>query len=198
MFDYSKYPDAQLLKMLGDSNQQAFTELYKRYHIGIYNFQLAIIKIPSISQDITQEVFAKIWEARKRIQIHTSFAAYIFRISRNSSIDFLKKIATERKLHDEIVIHRNSFSTDSTNLYLKAKEYRYLYNQAIDSLSIQQRSVFLLCKEEGKAYEEVALLLGISRHTVKEHMTNSLRKLRAFLFNKIETLLLFILFARLH
>ena len=191
MKDYITYTDEQLLLMLAGSDQQIFTELYNRHHAGIYNYLLAFVKIPSISEDLTQEVFLKVWETRKRLQIHTSFAAYIYRISRNTAIDFMKKIAADRELRSEIILHKESFFPDSHSSQLLAKEYSYLYKQAIDSLSQQRRTVFLLCREEGKTYNEVARLLGISRHTVKEHMTKSLHNLRNFLSEKKESALLF-------
>ena len=110
MKDFSIYTDEQLLLLLSGSDQQAFTELYNRYHAGIYSYQLAFVKIPSISEDLVQEVFLKIWEARKRLHIHTSFASYLYRISRNSAIDFMKKIAADRELRKEIILHGQSFS----------------------------------------------------------------------------------------
>ena len=190
MKDHSTYTDEQLLLMLAGSDQHAFTELYNRHHTGIYRYQLAFVKIPSISEDLTQEVFLKVWDARKRLQIHTSFAAYIYRISRNTAIDFMKKIAADRELLNEIILHKESFFPDSSSSPLLAKEYNHLYKQAIDSLSQQRRTVFLLCREEGKTYKEVARILGISRHTVKEHMTKSLHNLRNFLSGKTESALL--------
>jgi RNA polymerase sigma-70 factor (family 1) len=197
MKDYSTYTDEQLLLLLAGSDQEAFTALYNRYHTGIYNYQLAFVKIPSIAEDLTQEVFLKIWEARIRLKIHTSFAPYIFRISRNTAIDFMKKIVADRELRNEIILHQQSFFGDSGNNHLQAKEYHHLYKQAIDSLSQQRRTVFLLCREEGKTYQEVARLLGISRHTVKEHMTKSLHSLRNFLSEKTESALLLAILFRL-
>ena len=197
MKDHSTYTDEQLLLLLAGSDQQAFTGLYNRYHTGIYNYQLAFVKIPSIAEDLTQEVFLKIWEARNRLKIHTSFASYIYRISRNTAIDFIKKIAADRELRNEIVLHKQSFFADGSNSPLQAKEYNHLYKQAIDSLSQQRRTVFLLCREEGKTYKEVAGLLGISRHTVKEHMTKSLHNLRNFLSEKTESALLLAILFRL-
>ena len=77
------------------------------------------------------------------------------------------------------------FTESSTN-QLIAKEYQHLYQQAIGSLSTQGGKVFRLCREEGKTYEEVAGILGISHHTVKEHMAKSLRSLRNFVSQKMD------------
>ncbi len=196
--NYTAYPDEQLLLFLADSHQEAFTELYNRYHSGIYRYQLTFVKIPSIAEDLTQEVFIKIWEARHRMKVHTSFAAYLFRVSRNTAIDFMKKIAADKKLRNEIILHLQlNFPENSTNPLI-AKEYEHLYQQAIESLSKQGSNVFRLCREEGKTYEEAAGILGISHQTVKEHMAKSLRNLRDFLSQKMDTALTIIIFLWLY
>src|SRR6185312_12229832 len=100
-----------------------FTALYNRYHTGIYNYLLAFVKIPSLAEDLTQEVFLKIWEARKRLKIHTSFAPYIYCISRNTAIDFMKKIAADRELRNEIILHKQSLFPDDSCSPLLAKEF---------------------------------------------------------------------------
>ena len=109
----------------------------------------------------------------------------------------MKKIAADRELRNEIILHKESIFPDSNSSQLLAKEYNHLYKQAIDSLSQQRRTVFLLCREEGKTYKEVATLLGISRHTVKEHMTKSLHNLRNFLSEKTESVLLLAILFRI-
>jgi len=51
MKDHSTYTYEQLLLMLAGMDQRAFIELYNRYHASIYSYQLAFLKIPSISED---------------------------------------------------------------------------------------------------------------------------------------------------
>src|SRR6185312_15565209 len=119
-----------------------------------------------------------------------SFASYLYRVSRNSAIDVMKKIAADRALQKEIVNHMGSQAFEAAHTKLQAKEYTILYKQAIDALPKQRRTVFLLCREEGKTYEETARQLGISRHTVKEYMSESLRSLRHFLSEKAKAALL--------
>src|SRR5262249_6521592 len=114
--------------------------------------------------------------------------------SRNTAIDFIKKIAADKELQKEIC-NRQLHIIGEDDYQLMTKEYHRLYLQAIEALSPQRRNVFLLCREEGKTYEEAAHILGISRDTVKEHMAKSLRFLREFLADRTElTLLLVIAF----
>jgi len=65
-----------------------------------------------------------------------------------------------------------------------AGHYEDIYRSAIARLSPQRQKIFILCKEKGKTYEEVAMELGISRNTVKEHMVQSLRFLRNYFTEK--------------
>jgi len=68
-----------------------------------------------------------------------------------------------------------------------------MYRTAVATLSPQRQKIFILCKEKGKTYEEVAAELGISRNTVKEHMVQSLRSLRNYFAEKDQLTLIIII-----
>jgi RNA polymerase sigma-70 factor (family 1) len=181
---YDTYSNEQLLHLLSKNDQEAFTALYHRFHAGIYHYLLTFVKSSFHAQDLTQEVFLKIWSARQRINVYSSFEAYIFRISHNAAFDFMKKMAADRALHKEIIWQSQTTTAINHQNDLVEKEYEKIYHDAIASLTKQGLKVFLLCREEGKTYEEAASIMGISHHTVKEHMANALHRLRSFLAKK--------------
>lgn len=143
-------------------------------------YLLDFVKLPQLAEDLVHEVFMKLWEARERITITTSFSAYLYRISRNKGIDALKKIAKDAALRKEILEWSYpgllAFESESKAL----SHYEELYRCAVEALTPQRQKIFILCKEKGKTYEEAAIELGISRNTVKEHMVQSLRFLRNY------------------
>lgn len=143
-------------------------------------YLLDFVKLPQLAEDLVHEVFMKLWEARERITITTSFSAYLYRISRNKGIDALKKIAKDAALRKEILEWTSpgliAFGPES-KMYT---HYEELYRNAVAELTPQRQKIFILCKEKGKTYEEAAMELGISRNTVKEHMVHSLRFLRNY------------------
>lgn len=143
-------------------------------------YLLDFVKLPQLAEDLVHEVFMKLWEARERITITTSFSAYLYRISRNKGIDALKKIAKDVALRKEILEYTHPglmvFEAESKML----SHYEELYRSAVAALTPQRQKIFILCKEKGKTYDEAAMELGISRNTVKEHMVQSLRFLRNY------------------
>jgi RNA polymerase sigma-70 factor (family 1) len=181
VFDSLNHNEKALLHRLKDGDQNAFTEIYNLYHRGIYAYILGYVKIPQMAEDLTQEVFLKIWEVKGRLVVNTSFSAYIYRISHNRSIDALKKIAREQKLHSEVLSH---IQPPLPQLPIDNNKYEKLYLQALAGLPPQRLKVFRLCREQGKSYEETANELGISHNTVKQHMVLALRFLRGYLMEK--------------
>jgi RNA polymerase sigma-70 factor (family 1) len=186
---YDTYSNEQLVQLLAENDQQAFVTLYDRFHTGIYHYLLSFVKVPCYAEDLSQEVFLKIWAARQRLKLFSSFESYVFRTGRNAAYDFMKKIAADRALRNEIIWHSTTNYIDSSHNVLIEKEYDKIYHEAIGTLSAQGLKVFLLCREEGKTYQEAASIMGISHQTVKEHMANALQRLRNFLAKKTQAAL---------
>src|SRR5690606_14909175 len=122
-------------------------------------------------QEILQEVFLKVWNYRDRIDIEKPFQAFLFQIMRNSVLDFFRKASRDKNIHSVLTSymqtdreHRNSIEDQ---LYFK--EATQEIEQAINALPPKCREVFILCKIEGKSYEEVANHLKISIATVNNH-----------------------------
>lgn len=159
-------------------DQQAFTALYWRYHQGIYHFILRFVKIPALAEDLVQDVFVKIWEGCQHVHITASFSSYLYQTARHTAIDALRRIAREAILEDEVK-HRMSFRLDQF-LYTdyEWQQYESLLDQAVEALPPQRRRAFKLVRQEGKKYEEAAHLMGISRNTLKQHLSLAVESIR--------------------
>jgi RNA polymerase sigma-70 factor (family 1) len=186
---YDTYSNEQLVLLLSENDQDAFAILYDRFHAGIYYYLLSFVKAPCYAEDLTQEVFLKIWTARERLKLRSSFESYIFRTARNAAFDFMKKIAADRALRSEIISHAQTNQINNDHNRLIEKECDKIYHEAIGTLSTQGLKVFKLCREEGKTYHEAASIMGISHQTVKEHMAHALQRLRIFLAKKTQAAL---------
>lgn len=184
MFNETSHTDRALLEQLKQGDANAFTEMYNLYHKGIYAYILDFVKVSALAEDITHEVFMKIWEVKERLTINTSFSAYLYRISHNKAIDALKTITREEKLRSEVLSHIASALPESTSVKDSTQQYEELYLQAVADLPPQRQKIFMLCREQGKSYHDVAQELGISRNTVKQHMVLALRFLRNYLVEK--------------
>jgi RNA polymerase sigma-70 factor (ECF subfamily) len=134
-----------------------------------------------MAEDLEQEVFMKIWESRKQLREVKSFRAYLFIVARNHILNTLKAVFRSDAAMGEVVNHfirlRNA-QADSGNTPendLLSKEYQTFLEKILTALPERTREIFRLCREQGKTYDEVAALLGISRNAVKNHMVHSMK-----------------------
>jgi RNA polymerase sigma-70 factor (family 1) len=183
---YTSYHDGELVDFLRSSDHDAFTEIYDRYHTGVYNYLLGFVKNPVQAEDLVHEVFIKVWEIRERLHIEASFGAYLYRICHNMAVSALKEIARDRRSREKAISYFRAIAITEPSLPGELKQYDLLLQQALDSLPPQRRKIFILCRQEGKTYDQTAAELGLSRNTVKEHMIKALRDLRAYLADKGE------------
>lgn len=170
--------DLELQQLLVNDDYQAFTILYGRYATAINHFLLKILKSVELSEDIAQEVFIKIWSNRKLLTEIKTFKAYLFVAARNRALDSLKAAFRSDVAMSEIV-HSFVDQRSTTEEDLLTKEYLSFLNKVLESLPARSREIFSLCREQGKSYEEVASILGISRNAVKNHMVYSMKVLRS-------------------
>ncbi|TWF41754.1 RNA polymerase sigma-70 factor (ECF subfamily) [Chitinophaga polysaccharea] len=174
--------ELELLQQLALGNRDAFTAIYQQYHGGIYNYLLKFTRNPALTEDLVHDVFLKIWEIRAQLDIKSSFAAYLYRLARNTALTQLNRIALFDTIRDE-VMHRTSLGIDDQSLMnaVEAKQYEELLHKAINSLPPQRREAFILCRQEGRSYEEAAALMNISRNTFKQHLSLAVKSIREYL-----------------
>lgn len=163
-----------LLRMM-QGDESAFTKIYRHYHASLYVYLLRFCKVPSLAEDLVHDVFLKVWEIRDRINPELSFTGYLYRIARNHVIKTIDKLATDKNLRDQLFSQLDDVSAVQPEQQVRAKEYDRLFQEALVRMPPQRLNVFKLCRQEGKSYDEVALLLGISRNAVKKHMVLGMR-----------------------
>lgn len=176
------------LHRLRNGDQRAFIYFYDIFKLPIYRKLLKMVRIKHLAEELTQDVFVRIWDKRALIDSEQSFKSYLYRIAQHILYDFYRKVARDERLQDEIrllVLNEHNPTDD----WLFLKETQNILDQAISSLPEQQRQIYTLCKMEGKSYKEVALELGISVHTISTHMTRASKKIQEFM-TKYQNLIL--------
>src|SRR5690606_34983435 len=146
---------------------------------------LKIVKDHEVAKDILQEVFIALWEKRDTIKVDKPVSGWLFVISFNKSVNYLKKRFSENSSNEEI---ETSFRQVSEDHDREEKQYQLLQD-AIAQLSNQKSRVFTMCKLQGKSYEETALALNISKYTVKEYLSLAMEAVKAYVKIKSEALL---------
>lgn len=171
------FPDIEgnLLLLVAEGNESAFSELFLIYKDKLYSFIFRLCESSQQAEDIVQDVFLRIWMMRSDLAEIRNFEHYLLKMSRNHSINVLKRKALELVKLSEIRQPALLNLMDEVQF----RETETIVRHAIEALPNQQRQVFKLSREQGLNQEEISEKLHIAVPTVKSHMTQALRFLRA-------------------
>lgn len=173
----------ETLLLIKQGNADAFSEIYALYKDKIFAFAFALTKSRDIAEEIVQEVFFKLWDKREQINIEYPFTAYVKKITYHHIISYFRKVKLDRKLQEKLYSNLQVL-TNSQDDELVGKELYRLYQQAIEQLAPQKKKLYLLSREEHFNYEEIAEKMGISKNTVRNHMTEAIQFIRKYISDR--------------
>lgn len=168
-----------------------FEQVYKNYFKGLYAYALSIIRDREMAEEITQQVFFKLWERRETIQIKESARAYLYQSVYHDSMNYLKHLKV-RDTHSKYAMLQES-QENTTLQNLEAKELENRLSLALNQLPEVCRTVFQLCRFEEMKYKEIAEKLNMPLKTVENQMGKALRLLRLNLADLLTISLLMLL-----
>jgi len=180
------------LTRLKNGDMLAFDQVYEIYSHKLFSFVFKILKDETDADDIVQEVFVKIWESRDKLKDHKLLNSYIFTIAYNHSISLIRKRISNKKYMDHL---KNSSVIQTTPTTINEIEYNELASKVeklIANLPERQKQVYILHREKGLTYPEIAEQMGISKNTVENHMVKALKYLHQNLDNSMLINILFI------
>ncbi|MET1056539.1 MAG: RNA polymerase sigma-70 factor [Pedobacter sp.] len=165
-----------LLQQIIAGDENGFVGIYEIYNRSIYNFILRYVNSVPMAEDLTQEVFMKIWENRTNLSEVKSFKPYLFTTARNHTLNNLKVVFRSEAAIGEVIAGFVKLR-NATEDQIIHKDYAQFLRKTLDGLPARSREIFKLCREEEKTYDEVAKSLNISRNAVKNHMVQSMKVL---------------------
>ena len=175
------YDEADLIKRLTESDEQAFSMIFRRYRDNIYTTTFRVTRSSLMAEEAVQEVFLKLWNGRKNASGIQSLKAYLHGIAGNVILDALRQKYRDKKRQERewAAAPAIGFHTDTEdNLVLK--DYTTVLEHAISRLPNKQRQTYLLIKKEGFKREEVAHRLKVSPETVKWNLDQAMRSIRTY------------------
>ena len=179
MFREALDNEKELLKLVADGDEVAFSKLFSHYRDIIYTIAYKLTQSYIVAEEIVQEVFLKIWLKRTSLNDVQNFGGYIFIITRNDCYKVLKKIAANYKVI-LITNEDESLAINDTAERVIEKEYQLILKNAIARLPNQQQEVYNLVKEQGLTRDQVAKEMQIQPETVKFHLAQAMKNIRAY------------------
>lgn len=175
---YNDYTDEQLLELLKNSDENAFTTIYHRYADVLYNFAWRILQEEDECADAVQDVFIWFWENRKKLEI-TTLKHYLLAAVKYKLI----RAIHNSKRKDEImaVIPPDTSHSSYVEEAIELNELKTIIRQFTESLPTRAKEIFHLSRNEYLTNREIAKKMNISEKTVENQMTIVLKKLRHIL-----------------
>lgn len=174
--------ETELFSMVAKGNQKAFSEVYDHFEPRLFAFVCKMARSKTIAEEIVQELFIKLWTTRKRLAGVKNPKAYVFTMAANLTFNYLKKVAREVALAEQVRQKSPTFS-NTTEEVIHFLESQKLAMEVVGQMPAQRKAVYLMSREDGLSKEEIARKMNLSPNTVRNHLSESLRILRK-LFGK--------------
>ncbi|MEM9680501.1 MAG: RNA polymerase sigma factor [Bacteroidota bacterium] len=174
------------LKSVAKGDEKALEQLYNIYSVKVYNTALNYTKSAQDAEEILQDVFVIIYNTASKFKFSSSVSTWIYRITVNKSLDFLRKKNSQKRYgiftslykKDSIEIGYESFDFVHPGVKLENKEDATFLYKAIDILSEHQKTAFILIQIEGLPHHEVAKVMGKSSKSVESLLGRAKQNLR--------------------
>lgn len=185
--------DPELVLLLTQDDEAAFSELYVRYKDKLRYFCLSLLKSGEEADDIVQEIFIRIWESRSFINPDLSFSSFLYTLARNRILNHFRDADIDMKVK-QILALKNPTEENVIESDMIYAEYKNMLYEAIETLSPQRKKIFNMSREENLSHKEIAALLGISVNTVQEHISESLRSIKSYFLKHTDISLSLLMF----
>ena len=177
---------AFLIQQIALGDQTALAELYEHFKSRVYNTALGYLQNTEEAEEVTQDVFVKIYQAAARFEGKSSVSTWIYRIAINQSIDRLNHRKRQKRFgfvlrllpgaQAEPALDLPHF--DHPGVLLDKKENARILFQAIESLPEQQKTAFILSFVEELPRQEVADVMDLSLKAVESLLQRAKVNLR--------------------
>jgi RNA polymerase sigma-70 factor (ECF subfamily) len=167
MMELSLPSEKDLLVQVANGDEESFRQLFLKHHQQLGSHIFRLTNSMDLAEEIVQDVFLKIWLSREALWEVHNFKAYLFVVSKNHTLNCLRKLSKERI---SIKQSEENFARDYNYSEAELDIYYNLLDEAINQLPAQQQKVYLLSRHERLRYAEVAVRLNISRETVKKYL----------------------------
>lgn len=176
-----KETEYALLLEIARDNQSAFTTLFGHYWSGVYVHILSLLKNAVLSEEITQDIFLKIWEIRHKLPELENFRNFLFIITRNRILSELRKKTALPEEIDEVILEEQLLIPDRQLGY---KEFYTQVMAAIELLPTQKKRVFKMYRIENKSRMEIAQETGLTYGTINQYLVEAVSFLKMQLREK--------------
>jgi len=190
--------DAHVIRRFLSGDNRAYEELVYRYQRRIYNVALRFLRVPEEAEEVTQEIFVKVYKSLRNFRGDAKFSTWLHMVAINHCKNRLKYLKRRHYFDSQSVDPPPADSEDAPQKQyvsdnpgpseqLQSAEVQMAVRRAIDQLGDEHRQVIILRDLQGFSYEEIAEITKQAVGTVKSRIHRARLELADKLRPLVET-----------
>lgn len=172
--------DVSLVYACQRGDRMAFREIYQSCREPMYRLAYRFTKDAEIAQDLTQEIFIKVFEKIGSFRCESAFSTWLYRLATNLCLNYQRKAKPVEENIDEMEGELVDLTTGPAE-NLEQKDLSQRLEESIAALPDNLRVVFILVAVEDTSYAEAANILGLKVEAVRMRMSRARKKLKEHL-----------------
>lgn len=184
--------ERKLASRLKNGEEKAFREIYETHFPKLYRYALTFTHSSEATEGIVQEVFMTLWQKRRSIDPDQSLNHYLYTLTKHRCFRFLKQLARDTALQQELASRLEIFSSNPENQVIY-DQYHSIAQDAIRQLPPKRQHIYKMARQEGKSVKEIAQELGISMSTVKNQLLAATQAVRNYFISRSDHIISWIL-----
>lgn len=169
--------ESDLIRKAQQGNSEAFEWLYQRHVQRIYALCLRMVSDPVRAEELTQDVFVRLWKSLGSFRHESAFTTWMHRLAVNVVVSDMRSA----KRRDSRIIHTDTLEDFAREVKEAMPETRMDLEKAIAGLPQGAKEMLVLHDIEGYRYREIAEMLEVAEGTVKSQISRARRLLREVL-----------------
>lgn len=182
--DYQNTQEGALVRRAQAGEEAAFREIVDRYQAKVFSIIHGIVRQRNDTEDIAQQVFAKVYFSIRKFDFRSSLITWIYKITVNECYDYLRKKKVRKLIYesdlseDEVRRVENSEpAIDQRPLADSNLARRDYLTKLLSRVSEEERTLLMLKEVEGHSVEELAEMTGMNENTIKVKLFRARQKL---------------------
>ena len=167
-----------LIEQIRAGNESAFDDLFTIWYGKLQAYAFSVLQNEWQAEEVVQTVFCRIWEKRRKWQVHTSMKAYLYGSVYHQCMDGFRRAKQVRNYQRHAFQNSIEVQVASASGKAELKELEVRLKYALSQLPDQCRTIFQLSRFGGLKYREIAEQLGLSVKTVEAQVSKALKHLR--------------------
>ena len=174
--------DERLVEYYQQGEENAFTELVRRYQKPIFFLALKLVKNPDIADEITQRTFINVFQGISGFRKKSKFKTWLYKITINLCRNYFRRNKNNRSVSIEDAEPLPANNPDPIQT-MRGKEISAFLRRTIDDLPEQQKRVLILKVYHDLTFLEAAEVLNLSVGGVKANFHQGIKKIKAAVLN---------------